>query len=76
MKCCEIRFFVILFLHTFGKLFQVQLHKANEAREKGERRLKQLEEEAKRKDEEILEIKSKVYLRDFPLKKTNTFKNN
>ena len=75
MKCCEIRFFVILFLHTFGKLFQVQLHKANEAREKGERRLKQLEEEAKRKDEEILEIKSKVYLRDFPLKNTNTFKN-
>ncbi len=69
MKCCEIRFFVILFLHTFGKLFQVQLHKANEAREKGERRLKQLEEEAKRKDEEILEIKSKVYLHDFPFKK-------
>ncbi len=38
----------------------MQLHKASEAREKGERRVKQMEEEAKRKDEEILELKSKV----------------
>ena len=49
-------------------VLQVQLHKATEAREKGERRVKQIEEEAKRKDEEILDLKGKVggkYLANF-----------
>lgn len=40
---------------------EVQLHKATEAREKGERKLKSMEDEAKKKDEEILELKSKVF---------------
>ena len=44
---------------------EVQLHQTNEAKEKGERRLKQMEDEAKRKDEQILELKSKVGLVKF-----------
>ena len=39
---------------------EVQLHKATEAKEKAERSIKQMEDEAKRKDEEIMELKSKV----------------
>ena len=39
---------------------EVQLHNTTEAKEKGERKLKQLETEAKAKDEEIMGLKSKV----------------
>ena len=39
---------------------EVQLHKTTEAKEKLERVQKQKEDEAKRKDEEILDLKSKV----------------
>jgi len=39
---------------------EVQLHKATEAKEKGERRAKQMEEEARRRDEEILDLKSRL----------------
>ena len=42
---------------------EVQLHKGTEAREKAERRMKAMGEEAKRKDEEILELKGKVRVR-------------
>lgn len=39
---------------------EVQLHKTTEANEKMERRLKELEDLSKRKDDEILDVKSKV----------------
>lgn len=39
---------------------EAHLHKANEAREQGERKMKLMDEEAKRKDEDILELKNKV----------------
>lgn len=39
---------------------EVQLHKGTEAREKAERRMKQMEDEARRKEEEIIDLKGKV----------------
>ena len=39
---------------------EVQLHKTTEAKEKGDRKIKSLEDEAKRKDEEIMDLKSKL----------------
>ena len=41
---------------------EVQLHKTQEQNEKLERRLKEVEDLGKRKDDEILDIKSKVKL--------------
>ena len=41
---------------------EVQLHKTQEANEKLERRLKEMEDLSKRKDDEILDVKSKVLI--------------